>query len=343
MRTSRVLLFRFCLLLVLTAVLTPVQAIAQFDGARIYWPLPKNTNILGVTGIVGDANATLSNWEFAQAEASISTKLYFLSYTRVQPVLGRTAFWTLMLPAGHFAAGSIVEVPAPVGNSTVRVAGPSEFVHGVGDPSFSATVNLYGAPGLKAKEYARYDLSTTVGLQLKTSFPLGQYDEDAPASLGSNVFKSKFAVPITRALGDWVPGRRVALDLMPSLTLFTENGDYLGQRVQQDPTIAVEAHLSRDLTKRAFLSLDYTYLRSGGAAYTDSGTGTKVAETDAMDTHMLGVTTNFQINDNLLLFLTHMQTFGAEADPVVLEGAMFKATLSWSWHAVLQRARDFHE
>jgi hypothetical protein len=234
-------------------------------------------------------------------------------------------------------------VPGPVGGAMVSVAGPSAYVHGLGDPGLSATVNVYGAPGLKAKEYARHDVATNVGLQLRTTFPLGQYDPDDPASMGSNQFKFRLALPITQAFSAWVPGRRVALDVMPSVVFATTNEDYLGQEVKPDPTFAVEAHLSRDMTKKAFLSLDYAFLHGGAATYSDKDTGAVLRESDAMDAHLLGLTVNYTINDNLQLFLTHMQTLKADDDdPVVLQGSLFKLTLSWAWHAVLQRARDFH-
>lgn len=325
----------------LAAFVSPARA--QFDGARVYWPLPKNTNIVAVTSLFGNANASLSNWEFAQVDANISTTFHVLTYTRIQPVFNRTTVWTVMIPAGHVSFNSTAMVAGPVGGSVVPVAGPSEFIHGLADPSISVTFNILGAPGLKAKEYARYDLETNVALQVITSFPVGQYDAGEPASMGGNRYKFRIALPVTHAFGDWVPGRRLALDVMPAVSLFTKNDDYLGQEVDQDPTYAVEAHLSRDITKRAFLSLDYSFIQGGASAFVDPGTGATLRETDAKETHLAGVTAGFQINDNLQFFLTHMQTISDEEDPVVLDGSVFKLTLSWAWHAVLQRARDFHD
>lgn len=306
---------------------------AQLDGARVYWPLPKNTNIVGVHAIFGTVNAALSNWEFAQPNVNIQNNLYMLTYTRHQPVFNRTAMWTIVLPVGQIRTNSSLLVPGPT----------SEFVHGVGDPSISATINVYGAPGLKAKEYARYDLSTTIAFRMNASFPIGQYDKNEASSMGSNQYKVRLAVPMVKALSAWVPGKRLAVDVMPSVVFFSNNNDYRGQEVDQKPVLMVETHLSRDLTKKAFISLDYSFIRGGEATYIDKQTGVTVRETGAMNTHLLGMTVNFQINDNLQLFLTHLQTFAGEEEPVTLDGALVKATMTWSWHDVLQRAKDFHE
>ena len=307
-------------------------AFGQLDGARVYWPLPMNTNIVGAHAAFGTMNAAWSNLERIEPRLSVQNSLYLFTYTRHQPILNRTTMWTVVLPAGQIST---------------RTSLPNElneaFFHGLGDPGISATINLFGAPGLKAKEYARYDLNTTIALGVNATFPLGQYDEDEPLNIGSNQYKVKFSLPMVKALSAWVPGKRVALDVIPSLTWLSTNSNSQGLEIEQDPMVSVESHLSRDLTKKAFISADYSYLRFGKTTYTSKETGAVIQETGAVDTHLLGMTLNFLINDNLQLFLTHLQTIGGGDEQLALEGALFKATLTWSWHAVLQRARDFHE
>ena len=307
------------------------SALAQLDGARVYWPLPKNTNIVGAHVIFGTVNAAWSNWERLQPSVDIQNNLYMLTYTRIQPILNRTAIWTLILPAGDIKT-----------NASLPVPGNQDFINGIGDPGFSATINLFGAPGLKAKEYVRHDLNTTINLGVRATFPVGQYDSDEALNMGSNQFKIRFSMPMVKALNAWIPGKRIALDVMPSITLISKNNDSQGSEVKQDPVLIVESHLSRDMTKKAFVSVDYSFISGGKATITDKATGV-VTKTKNMETHLLGATVNFQINDNLQLFLTHMQTINQDSEPVTLQGSLLKATLTWSWHAVLQRAKDFHE
>ncbi len=323
---------RFLLTLYVIGALA-IPAVAQFDGPRVYWPLPKNTNIVGAHAIFGTVNAALSNWEFAQPSVSIQNNLYMLTYTRFQPIFNRTAIWTIALPVGQIKTNASPVLPGPT----------SDFVHGVGDPSISGTINLLGASGLKAKEYARYDLSTTVAFRVNASFPIGQYDESESSSMGSNQYKVRFSLPVVKALSAWVPGKKLALDVMPSVILFSRNNDFQGQEIEQKPVFTVESHLTRDITKKAFISFDYSFIRGGEATYIDKQSGVTVQETDATNTHLLGMTVNFQINNNMQLFLTHMQTFASEDAPVSLDGALFKATISWSWHDVLQGIHDFHD
>jgi hypothetical protein len=60
------------------------------------------------------------------------------------------------------------------------------------------------------------------------------------------------------------------------------------------------------------------------------------------DTHLLGATASFQVNDNLTLFVSHMQSTSSDADPLTLEGALSRLTLTWGWHPVIEQRRSFN-
>jgi hypothetical protein len=302
----------------------------QLDGARVYWPLPKNTNILAVHYVSGTMNATWNNFELVQPSINIQNNLYMLTYTRVQPILGRTAYWTVMLPAAQIETNTSLPVPELL-----------QLGKGLADPGLSATINLFGAPGMRAKDFIRYDLTTTINFGVKATFPLGTYDPDEMLNVGSNQYKIRFSLPMVHAFSFWAPGERFVLDVMPTATLITKNNNNMGNEIEQDPLFVIESHLSHDVTKRAFLSLDYSYIFGGKATYTDKETGMIVKTTDDFDTHLLGVTANFEINDHMQLFLTHAQTFSKPGD-ISLEGSLLKATLTWSWHDYFEKVNDFH-
>ncbi|MEZ4588475.1 MAG: transporter [Gemmatimonadales bacterium] len=304
---------------------------AQFDGARIYWTLPINTNILGVTTVRGTINAAWTNFQRIEPSVRVNNNLYLLSYSRTFGLFGRSAMATLMLPAG--AIGTDASTPPGAGVA-------SEFVHGVGDPSLGLWVNLVGAPRQRVRDFVRYEQGTTVALSFAGKAPVGQYDAGSTLNIGSNQWKAKLGLPIVQGLGSWTPGSRMTLEVLPSVTFSGDNGDALGQTIAQDPTIAVESHLTRDVTKRAFVSLDYTYLRLGQATYTDNTTGMVSRSSNAVGTHLVGVTAGFEINDNMRLFVTHQQTASSDVSNVDLQGELLKVTLSWSWHTVLERLRD---
>ena len=129
------------------ALLCPTAAIAEFDGARVYWPLPKNTNIVSAHYFAGTANVSWSNWSSIQPNIDIESDVYALAYTRVQPVFGRTVYWQALLPAAMTNTSSLLPVSS---NDT--------FVNGIGDIGIGGTVNVFGTPGLKAKEFFRHEL-----------------------------------------------------------------------------------------------------------------------------------------------------------------------------------------
>ena len=104
----------------------------------------------------------------------------------------------------------------------------------------------------------------------------------------------------------------------------------------------MEAHLTHDVTRHAFISADYSYLRFGEATRTSNATGAEVGTTPSTDAHLIGGTVSFQINDNLGAYVTHMQTIsGDSALPVTLEGALFRVTLTWSFHRVIEDRAAF--
>lgn len=321
---------RLAFLLILS-VLIPIPAFAAFDGARVYWPLPKNTNIVSLHLISGTANAAWTNWSRIQPNVDIDSNTFMLAYTRVQPVFGRTVYWQALLPAGTLRTSTSL----PVANDT--------FVNGLADPTVGAAVNLYGVPGLKAKEFLRHDLDLSAHLGLSITPPLGQYNSSQTLNVGSNQWKFRFAAPLLKALGPWVPGGKTTLEVMPAVVLFTDNHSARGNEIDQDPLYSIEAHLTRDMTRQAFLSLDYTWLEGGEETFTDKATGAVVRESGGLAAHLLGATLGFGINDHMRLFVTHMQTLAEGDDGIELEASLTKITLSWAWHDVLEDVQQFRK
>lgn len=307
-------------------------AVAAVDGARVYWPLPKNTNIVSVHSISGTANASWSNFTRVQPSIDVESDTFMLTMTRVQPVMGRTVYWQVMLPAATVSTSS----PLPVATNDT-------FVNGLGDFSLGATVNVFGTPALKAKEFLRHDVDLSVNVGLNVTAPTGQYNSGESLNVGSNQWKTRLSVPVVKALGPWVPGRRTTLEVMPAVVLFGDNDNAQGSEIDQDPLYSVEVHLTRDMTRQAFISLDYTWLDGGDETATDIATGMVSGQTSGIDASLVGATVGFEINDNLRLFVTHMQTASEDSQGLSLEGSLTKITLSWSWHDVLERVRQFRK
>ncbi len=315
-------------LFVIPLVLLTDFAHAQLDGARVNWPLPINTNIVTATIVDGTANASLSVFDRVQADVDIDSELYVLSYLRSQAILGRTVHWQALLPAGSQSTNS----PLPL--STNRT-----YADGLGDISIGGTINLIGAAELPVREALRYEVDLNVSLGVLVTFPTGSYDSDEVLNMGSNRWSARVSLPMIKSLTDWVPARRTTLEVTPAVIFFGDNDNSLGSTIKQDPVYSVEAHLTRDMTSKAYISLDYTWIDGGDQALTDNTTGLAAEATSGLGAQLAGVTLGFKINDNLNLNLTHMQTIGENSDPFELNGSLTKIMLNWGWHDVLEPRR----
>lgn len=313
-----------------TMLAIAAPASAQFEGPRVYWPLPKNTNVVSATYVGGTANASLSVLNQIQGDVDIESDVYVLSYTRSQPLFGRTIHWQAQLPAGSVDT----DTPFPLSTNAT-------FADGIGDLSIGATVNVFGAPELPVRETLRYDMDWSVNLGLTVTAPTGDYDPNEPLNFGSNQWSAKVSAPIVKSLGDWVPGRRTTLEITPSIRFFQDNKNSLGNTVEQDPLLAIEAHLTRDMTRDAFISLDYNWLDGADQTQISNTNGLTTGTTNGLGAQTFGATLGYKVNDNMNLYLGHQQTVGESADPFELRGSLTTVRVTWSWHDVIQRRNDF--
>ena len=321
--------------IIVLIALTAFKMDAQLDGPRTYWALPKNLNILSAHVINAKVNASVNNLSFVNPSVTVDNNLYMLSYTRSQPLFGRTFYSTLIFPAGNITADVNVDLQGPAASSTTI------FQHGLGDIIWSNTINLIGAKGLMIKDFVRHENPTLVYLQAAMTFPTGKYDPNNAINIGSNQFKFKLGAPIVQRIGPWVEGQRMTLELFPSYNLISKNDDFQGQEIDQKGVFVLEGHLTRDITKKGFLSLDYSYMNGGSSDFTSKETGAIIAEQAGQNAHLIGATVGFNINDRLNLFLTHNQTFSSGNDSVSLEGTVTKLTLSWSFHDFQEKFKSY--
>lgn len=323
--------------IIITAILAliSINAFAQLDGARTYWALPKNMNIVSGHFITGKANASLNNLSFINPSLTVDNNMYMLTYTRSQPIFGRTFYSTLILPAADITATINLNPDGPAATSSTL------FQHGLGDVVWSNTINLIGAKGLMIKDFVRHENPTLVYLQAAATFPVGQYEATNPVNIGSNQFKLKVGLPMVQRIGPWVDGQRTTLEAFPAYTFIGKNDDFQGQEVEQQGVFTLETHLTRDVTKEAFLSLDYSYINGGSSDFISKETGDVLKTQDGQNAHLLGATLGYKVNDHMSLFLTHNQTFSSGNDDVSLEGTVTKVTLSWSFHDFQEKFRSY--
>ena len=129
---------------------------------------------------------------------------------------------------------------------------------GFGDPRVRLSVNLVGAPALRADEFADYVQGTIVGASLQLIAPLGQYDSSKLLNLGSNrwTFRGQFGV--SQVVGPWT------FEAIAAGWFFVDNPDFFGgSRLEQKPLLAGKLHVIRSFTRGLWLAVDGGYGHGG--------------------------------------------------------------------------------
>lgn len=129
---------------------------------------------------------------------------------------------------------------------------------GLGDPRFRLSVNVFGAPALKGKEYRDYravnSTNTIAGLALAVTVPIGQYKKDKLLNLGGNRFVIRPQAGIVHTRGQW------SYELTGSVFFFTDNNEFFnGNRRKQDPLYVLQGHIVRTFDRGIWASLSTGY------------------------------------------------------------------------------------
>lgn len=129
---------------------------------------------------------------------------------------------------------------------------------GFADPRVRLSVNLVGAPSLAGPEFMEFrnenPTNTIVGAAVSITLPWGEYKEDKLLNLGGNRYVFRPQVGVLHIRGPW------SYELTASTFFFTTNDDFFnGNKLQQDPLHAVQAHVVR--------SFPGGWWASAGAAY----------------------------------------------------------------------------
>jgi hypothetical protein len=162
-----------------------------------------------------------------------------------------------------------VALPIAKVSGSAKLAGEERerIVTGLGDPIVRLSVNFYGAPALSMDEYPTYQQDIIVGASLQVSPPLGQYDPTRLLNVGTNRWSIRPELGVSKA---WGP---VILELIPAVTFFTDNNNFLrGQTFAQAPVYSVQGHLIYEFFPALWGALDAIYY-GGGRTTTDGEKG----------------------------------------------------------------------
>ena len=305
-------------LAVIVMIVFPLSASAQVP-PRFYWK-----DLVGVQAVPviymdmsGNANP-LDPAHMVIPEANFDAQVAISGYARTFTVFGRSGLAAAMLPMGRVD-----------GSGSVLGRTFNDSTNGFGDPTLEFVVNLVGpGPVMNIPDSLRYEPGFSLDLLIDVIPPLGEYDNDEPINLGQNRWMGRIGAPIVWQIGDWVPGRRTTLELLPSIWFFGDNDDFVGQNLSTDPKIQVEAHLTRDFHEDFWGSFDLNWV-NGAESTID---GVKGEEIDMLG---MGFTLGYQINDNVQLTAGYMASIN-DSDPTDLNIDIFKISLVFGWHPLVE-------
>ena len=238
-------------------ILLPGLALAQGEGPHVYLPAPDGTNIFSFTYMNLSTNLNF-NQSIKLKDADIKINIFVPTYMRYFSLGGRLSEVTFSPIFGNLS-GSVA-----VANRVINVPRQSGFF----DSYVGFRIGLVGAPALKLPEFMKHKQGFQLYGLVGVYIPLSEYDSSRPINLGTNRWGIRLGAPMVMPFGK--PARPVNLEVNPTVIFFTANNDPFGAatRRTQQPLFQVENHLSYNLTKKLWGSLDLRY-QYGGETTTD--------------------------------------------------------------------------
>jgi hypothetical protein len=294
---------------------------------RFYWKTLQGMNAVPVIAMSVSGNTNpLDPSRFLDPSASLSADVAIAGYAKMLPVWNKAAMLAVLLPMGRIEGDFLT-----TGGSLFR-----ESSSGFGDPMIEFNMNLIGPPPImNLPDMLRYEPGFSLDLVVDVTFPLGQYDNTQSLNLGQNRWYGRIGTPIIWQLGPWIPDRRTTLEIFPSVWLFGDNDDFIGDNLASDPTFELEAHLTRNFTSKFWGSVDATYSSSGDATISSTTTSTT---TSGSDMTLVGFTLGYQLNDSMQLTIGYKSTLNNDAASNDLQMSVFMISLTTGWHRLLEGA-----
>ena len=229
-----------------------MAARAQDDGPRVYQLVPVGARNFTAFAVAKRSNEGPEPGSVSPG-AEIDTNILVLRYVQTFDIAGRAWSPFVILPVGE-----VKSTGAPTSS-------------GLGDAQIGGTIGLIGAPALSPEAFAAFRPGFGLSLLGRVYFPTGAYSSAQPVNLGANRLAYQLGLPTVFAFGrsSYRDPGLTSLEILPTVTFYQHNEDPFGaDRSGKAPLFSVEAHLTRNLGPRVWLSADMLY-RLGGATTTD--------------------------------------------------------------------------
>jgi hypothetical protein len=290
---------------------------AADDGARAYWKTMEDTHFLSYQKLEFNADSSDSQFDpsfgiYPNSETDMD--LFVLMYGRQMNLLGRSAMFSASIYGGDISSEIGID---PFDSTSVRAR---QTASGFGDPSLGLTVNLHGAPNIaNFYDMANYEPELTVDVSALITIPVGEYEEDSAVNLGQNRWWGRIALPVVYYLGSYAPLYRTSIEVTPSVLM------------ENDPLFQLEAHVTHDITRTLFGSIDFMWRKGFDTELDGDDVG------DELELKTLGFTVDYMINDNASVRFSYHSNF---IDDDELDADMMRFQFNYGWNPLVENVKQ---
>jgi hypothetical protein len=300
------------------------------DGARAYWKARDGKN--GVSFQYLNLNMQASGAEqfdpghFIYPNSDTEADLMITNYARHFTLFKRPSSLGVAIAGGSVDVNVDTSLVAP-GYLPPGVAPTSTFrqsASGYADPTVQLDINLLGTSPLKSTvDLVNYEPTLTLDTAVMLALPVGEYDDDKLVNMGLNRWYGRIAFPFKYHFGVFTPGYMSSLELIPSVWLFAENDDFMGQKLENEPLYQFEAHLTHDFTRTFFGSLDLLYRRGFQSEVDGVELGSELEIGD------LGFSMNYNVTDNFSIRTGFSSNVFGDED---IDSSIIRIQFVYAWH-----------
>lgn len=148
------------------------------------------------------------------------------------------------------------------------------------------------------------------------SLPTGDYDRGRAVNLGDNRVMAKLQVGYIKGWGPWI------LSINAEANAYTNNNDYMGYTLKQDPLYGVEGHITYNFTKSFYAGLEYFFTTGGKTKLND------VDQNDETAYHKLAITSAFWLTPQFQLMAKYGTVVDEKNGPKLNE---FQLRFAYVW------------
>jgi len=290
--------------LVLLAVLCfAPSCLAQDIEPRRWTHLPTGMHVMGV-GLSNRSGDILLDPVLLAEDVTFDLYGTGLSYVHTFNLAGKSTRVDVLLP---YASGRWEGLVDGVHTSVRR--------RGLADARVRFSMNLYGAPALKGKEFleyrARNQTNTTIGAAMAITVPTGDYNNQWLINLGSNrwIFRPQLGVLHQR--------KKWQFEMTGSVSIFGDNDDFWqGTERKQDPLWFLQGHVIYSFKPGLWAGLSAGFAHGGRSTVSDvpklddyrtpyvaASVGTSIGKKQGLKLAYIRIRTNIEFGTDQDVFL----------------------------------------